>query len=148
LPPFRGGMDAGVRRRLIVVEFLRTIPQDDRVPDIGKRIASEEPDLLLAWAIEGAIRVLQQGRFSEPAGSKRTLEEWTQTADPVMGWIADRVLPALEVAGSAPQRVTSADAYEDFRHWHLEIEGKRATIGQRTFTERLRGAALPGVRYV
>ena len=50
LPPFRGGMDAGVRRRLIVVEFLRTIPLSERIVDIGKRIAREEPDALLAWA--------------------------------------------------------------------------------------------------
>src|SRR5262249_22562009 len=59
LPPFRGGMDAGVKRRLLVVEFHRTIPPNERIYGIGARIAREEPDLLLAWAIEGAQRVLE-----------------------------------------------------------------------------------------
>ena len=148
LPPFRGGMDAGVRRRLIVVEFLRTIRLSERIVDIGKRIAREEPDALLAWAVEGARRVLARGYFNEPASSKQALTEWTQTADAVAGWIADRVLPALEVVDSEPARVTSAEAFADFRLWHLAEEGQASRMKQRRFTESLRGAALPGVRYI
>ncbi len=62
LPSFAGGMDSGVRRRLMVVEFHRTIPDGEQIADIGQRIAAEEPDLLLAWAVEGAARVIQRGR--------------------------------------------------------------------------------------
>jgi len=149
LPPFRGGMDAGVRRRLLVVEFLRTIPPGERIYDIGRRIAREEPDLLLAWAIEGARDLLKNGnRFAEPLSSARILDEWTQTADPVMGWKADRVAPPLEAVNSEKPRISNADAFRDFQRWHEDVEGKKATIGQRTFTERLRSAGLPGVSYV
>jgi P4 family phage/plasmid primase-like protien len=148
LPPFRGGMDAGVRRRLLVVEFLRTIPPEERIPDIGKRIAHEEPDALLAWAVEGARRVIARGHFLEPASSKRALEEWTQTADAVAGWIADRVLPPIEGAAAEPARVSSADAFADFRLWCMAEEGQATRMKQRRFTEDLQGAGLPGVRYI
>ena len=99
-------------------------------------------------AVEGARRVLARGCFYEPVSSKQALTEWTQTADAVAGWIADRVLPALEVVGSEPARVTSADAFADFRLWHLAEEGQASRMKQRRFTESLRGVALPGVRYI
>jgi len=54
LPPFNGGFDRGVKRRLAAIDFLRTIPEPERIVDIRKRIAREEPDLLLAWALSAA----------------------------------------------------------------------------------------------
>ena len=57
LPSFKGGVDRGVQRRLLLITFTRTIPLEERVEDIGKRIAAPmEPDLLLAWAVEGRLR--------------------------------------------------------------------------------------------
>ena len=137
-------MDAGVRRRLMVVEFLRVIPEEGRV----KRIADEEADLLLAWAVEGARRILKQGYFSEPASSSRALSEWVQSADPVLGWIEDRVGPNIVVVGEPPPRVSSRDAFADFRVWHLVNEGQPTRLAQRTFTERLQGSGLPGLKYI
>jgi phage/plasmid-associated DNA primase len=133
---------------LCLIEFLRAIPRDERIADIGKRIAREEADLLLAWAIEGAQRVLKAGHFSEPASSKRALAEWTQTADAVAGWVSDRVLPALAFIDGEPPRVTSAAAFADFRTWHLANEGQPTRMKQRRFTEDLQGAGLSGVRYI
>src|SRR5439155_11136313 len=54
LPPFQGGMDRGVQRRLLVIPFNRTMPMEDRIENIGRRIDEEEGDLLLAWAVDGA----------------------------------------------------------------------------------------------
>ncbi len=66
LPPFLGGMDRGVQRRLLVVPFNRTIPIEQRIENIGRRIAKEEADLLLAWAVEGASRPIRQRNFTGP----------------------------------------------------------------------------------
>jgi phage/plasmid-associated DNA primase len=147
LPPFQGGMDAGVRRRLDVVEFLRSIAKEERIANIGKRIAHEEADFLLAWAVEGAQRVLEQGHYSELASSKRALAEWTRTANPVSAWIADRVLPPLADV-EKPPRVSGAEAFADFRAWHLVNEGQAPRIKQARFTQDLQGAGLDGVRYI
>ncbi len=45
LPPFQGGMDRGVQRRVMVVTFNRIIPMEERIEAIGRRIAEEEADL-------------------------------------------------------------------------------------------------------
>ncbi|MDN5788161.1 DUF5906 domain-containing protein [Pseudorhodobacter sp.] len=40
LPSFKGGVDRGVHRRLLLTPFGRTIPLEERIEEIGKRIAS------------------------------------------------------------------------------------------------------------
>jgi phage/plasmid-associated DNA primase len=152
LPPFKGGFDRGVRRRLAAIEFLHTFSLDERIEFIGKRIAHEEADYLLAWALGGAEHILSVGAYDEPECSAAIIDEWTQTADPVLGWIADRVLPPamLTVVGEEPKRVriTSTAAFLDFRIWHQAEEGRTAAVGQRTFTDRVQAQSLPGVRYI
>jgi phage/plasmid-associated DNA primase len=141
LPSFKGGFDRGVRRRLAVIEVLVTIPIEDRIPCIGKRITTEEADYLLAWALSAAEHILSTGTYDEPLCSDAIIKEWTQTADPALGWIADRVLPppTLTLVGEEPKkvRVTSAEAFLDFRMWYLVEEGRPTTLTQRTFTERV-----------
>jgi P4 family phage/plasmid primase-like protien len=92
LPTFKGGMDRGVRRRLMVLTFNRVIPEAERVEHIGLRIGREEPDLLLDWAVRGAGRVIKNNSFTEPASSKTALADWVYSADPVLGWLeSDKV---------------------------------------------------------
>lgn len=144
LPSFRGGMDRGVRRRLLVVEFDRTIPESERIPDIGGRIAREEPDLLLAWTVEGAARLLKRGRFAAPVSSQRALDEWSQSADPVLGWFEDRIERAtLTVVGGEKPRLSTKAAYDDFVSWSQD-EGysERELPKMRTISQRVR-ATLP-----
>jgi hypothetical protein len=70
LPPFKGGFDRGVKRRLAVLEFLRVIPDGERVEQIGLRIATEEADILLSWALGAAQHILTKKMFEEPPCSR------------------------------------------------------------------------------
>src|SRR5262249_15909135 len=63
LPPFQGGMDRGVQRRLLVLQFNRVIPIPERIEKIGERIGEEEADQLLAFAVAGASRLISQREF-------------------------------------------------------------------------------------
>jgi P4 family phage/plasmid primase-like protien len=87
LPSFKGGMDRGVKRRLLVITFERTIPEEERIENIGLRIAQEEADVLLTWAVAGASRLIRQRGFTVPPSSKIALREWLLSADPVLAWI-------------------------------------------------------------
>ena len=91
LPTFAGGMDRGVQRRLLVIPFSRVIPHEERVEAIGRRIAGEEPDLLLAWAVTGAARLIKNRDFGIPASCKAALTDWLYGSDPVLAWLDDRV---------------------------------------------------------
>jgi P4 family phage/plasmid primase-like protien len=123
LPSFAGGMDRGVRRRLLVIPFNRVIPKDERVEKIGLRIGEEEPDLLLTWAIEGASRLIRQRDFTLPPSSTDALKNWLSTADPVIAWAEAEVTAADPAsAGWREARIKSGDAYSLFRRF-AENEG-------------------------
>ncbi len=117
LPSFRGGVDRGVQRRLLVIPFTRSIPLDERIEDIGKRIAAEEPDLLLAWAVEGAARLIRRRNFAIPQSCHDALCEWVLSEDPVAAWIDARV-KVVPIVNGGPL-VATRDAYIRFRDWAL-----------------------------
>lgn len=115
LPPFQGGMDRGVQRRLLVITFNRVIPLEERIESIGRRIAAEESDLLLEWAVEGASRLIKQRNFTIPPSSKIALTDWILGADPVLAWL-DSCVTIKPHANNYPC-LTTREAYESFRAW-------------------------------
>lgn len=133
LPPFNNGMDAGVRRRLTILPFERPLPIEERIPNLGKRIASEETDALLAMAVAGARRLLRQGAFSNVTSGKQIMANWIVLSDMVAAFFGDET--AVLLTGSREDYVTSKQAYEAFRKWTKE-EGipdvRRPTHGQFT----------------
>lgn len=138
LPAFQGGVDRGVRRRLRVLRFDRTIPENERIPGIGRRICREEPDLALDFFVQGAGRLIRQGRFSDPTSAVTTEREWLIGADPVLAWLE-------EDAGidATAQPVLVQDAYRAFRAWAIEegYAGERLPPAN-TFSQRLQAADL------
>jgi phage/plasmid-associated DNA primase len=109
LPSFGQGVDGGVLRRLLPVEFHTVIPESERIPNIGRRICEQEPDLLLKFAVDGAARLLQQGAFTVPASSRELLDRWAQEVDVVRAWVAER----LEIT-KEPVELSAHEAYQDF----------------------------------
>ncbi|WBU52994.1 toprim domain-containing protein [Paracoccus sp. SCSIO 75233] len=122
LPGFKGGVDRGIQRRLAVIPFNRTIPVEERIADIGKRIAAEEADLLLAWAVQGAARLIRQRNFSIPASCRRALTDWVLGEDLVLAWI-DACVKVVPIRNGGPLLATR-DAYLDFKAW-AQAEGFR-----------------------
>lgn len=111
LPSFSGGFDNGLQRRLLLVTFNRTIPEAERIEHIGSRVATEEADLLLAFAVEGASRVIARRCFDEPPSSKAALRDWIFGSDAVLAWFAG----CVELDAEA--RLLKQDAYRHFRSW-------------------------------
>jgi P4 family phage/plasmid primase-like protien len=144
-PAFEGGMDAGVRRRLLVIPFNRTIPEDERVECMGRRIGEEEGDILLAWAVAGASRLMKRRGFASLKSSQEALAEWILTTDPVGGWMRER----LDVTGDPSHIVGTTQAYDCFRAW-ADREGihkiKLPTRGQ--FTAQVASSGLKGIHVV
>jgi P4 family phage/plasmid primase-like protien len=117
LPSFKGGVDRGVQRRLLLIPFTRSIPLEERIEDIGKRIAAEEPDLLLAWAVEGAARLIRQRNFAIPKGCHEALLEWVLSEDPIAAWI-DACVSVVPIVNGGPMLATR-DAHLRFQNWAL-----------------------------
>ncbi len=145
LPSFKGGVDRGVQRRLLLIPFLRSIPSDERIEGIGKRIAKEEPDILLAWAVEGASRLIQNRNFSVPASCQVALAEWLLSEDPVLAWI-EACVEVRPVQNAAPA-LTTRDAYNRFMEWAAAEGFKPDNLPEITgFVQRVVARAA-GARY-
>jgi putative DNA primase/helicase len=135
LPTFKGGMDRGVQRRLLVLPFNRTIPADERVENIGLRIAEEESDWLLGWAVAGASRLIRQRGFNVPPSSDAALREWFLSADPVLAWIQ----ACVEEVDSDEAKIKSADAHRKFVTWATRQGFRENTLPAiNGFVQRLR----------
>jgi putative DNA primase/helicase len=47
-------VDEAIRRRLLLLPFLVTVPEGDRDPDLPEKLKAEWPGILV-WAIAGCI---------------------------------------------------------------------------------------------
>ena len=145
LPVFQGGMDRGVQRRLLVIPFNRTIPEAERIEHIGRRIGEEEPDLLLAWAVAGASRLIRNRVFSTPPSCKLAMSDWLFGADPVLAWLSEVIDPQHALGDD--HRVTTREAYERFRQWSLaEGFSERTLPSINAFVQRITANAT-GISY-
>ena len=143
LPSFSGGVDGGTARRLLPIEFTHVVPESERDPDLPEKILTEEANLFLHFAVEGACRLVQNRDFTVPASSRELLERWVLSADPVRAWAAER----LEVTVDE-NRVSVAALYADFRVW-AEKRGLKSEFLPNiiSFGRRLRSAAS-GLEYL
>lgn len=140
LPAFAGGMDRGVRRRLLVLEFNRTIPLEERVSRIGERVATEEPDVVLDWIVQAASRLLEQQAFTMPPSSVIALRDWFLGSDPVLAWAEE----AIALDPHAP-RIPTSEAYRHFKAWATHEGFSIARLpAVAAFTQRLI-AGGPGI---
>jgi phage/plasmid-associated DNA primase len=142
LPSFIGGFDRGTYRRLLVIDFNRVIPVEEQVGELAKKILRHEMALVLAFSIDGAKRLLKNGKFTEPPSSIASLDDWAGSSDTVVGWAQDRLVDnraGLKTVDRAVPTVTTRDAFDDFEKWYAaeSYDRKRQPkIG--TFTKRVR----------
>jgi phage/plasmid-associated DNA primase len=150
LPPLKGGMGPADIRRLIVIPFNRRIPKEERIPGLGERIAREETDLVLAWAVEGLLRVARNGwLFTELAASVELIEDWLDSICPVTRFLNSDWASVVPPTGDGQEQppVSTRAAYKWFQEYE-RAEGLRGdqTISFNTFTNRVKASGL-GVEY-
>ncbi len=83
LPNFKGGVDAGVERRMLVMPFTKTIPEEQRITNLEELIADKEASLLVSGAIKIGSKAYQKGIFNIPASCSAATEQWFKISDPV-----------------------------------------------------------------
>ncbi len=101
----------GFWRRLCVLKCSRKFTQAEADTEMPERLLAEERPALVAWALEGAVRLLGRGRYVLPSSSAEHTEAWRKSADVVGLFIEDR-LDRCETEGVAPMAL-----YRAFRDW-------------------------------
>jgi len=79
-------------RRFLIIPFLVTIPDIEQDKQLAEKIISAELPGVLNWALEGLVRVLMQGRFSDCAAADQALEQYKQESDSVQMFVAEQSL--------------------------------------------------------
>lgn len=128
--------DHGTWRRLVLVRFpyrfvsakvlKESKSKSDRLGDPRiKQALGETADAgVLAWLVDGAARWYEAGRSMPPTPKRveRDTQEWRHDADPVLAYVAERLVTGSAAEGFA---VASTDLAADFAEY-LESRGHRA----------------------
>ena len=80
LPTFQGGVDNGVKRRLSVIPFEIVVPKENRIVDIGKRVAEEQGPLILALG-GSPLELMVNKYYTLPDTVEAATQQWFKDAD-------------------------------------------------------------------
>ena len=107
--------------RWLIVEFpnsrLRTgLPLD---AGLAERIIESEMPGIAGWALEGAARLMRNGKFSQSAVHDRLMNQWRRTANSLEEFINEAC--TLSVEG----KYRRSDFYQNYKAW-CEENGRKA----------------------
>lgn len=83
LPSFKGGLDTGIEQRMLVIPFLRTIPVEERIPDLREKLMTEQGGNIISEATREAARAFKNGIYDIPDACRIATEQWMKETDPV-----------------------------------------------------------------
>ena len=113
----------GMWRRIRLVPFMETISAEERIPDLGKKLRSEELPGILNWALEGYRIYCEQGGLQTPASVVQQTADYQSDEDPIGDFIS--AMCALEEGAT----VTPKDLREAYTTWCESTGEKPLTPG-------------------
>jgi putative DNA primase/helicase len=125
--PVVRGQDYALWRRLRLVPFTVTIPEEQRDPDLAEKLKDEAAGIL-AWAVEGCLAWQREG-LQAPVGVKVATDTYKSEQDTVGRFITDKCIEGPH------GRVKAGDLYREYRSW-AEAAGERP-MTQTAFGTRL-----------
>lgn len=131
LPPTDDRGD-GFFRRWEIIEFRNQLKPEDMVPEFAERVLREEFPGLLAFAVQGAVRLAQQGfRFTQSETHTKLLLRWRMAASSVIEFLHDD-----EVCLLSPEvECTQSDLFDGYRAW--ATRAGRKPIGRKSFADEI-----------
>ncbi len=126
--PEISGNDYAIWRRICLIPFTVTIPEDDQDRDLPNRLLAEAPGIL-NWCLAG-LRHYQEVGLVEPEEVRTAVTEYRNEMDRLRDFLEEQCVerPYAEVKSSALRR-----AYEDW----CQINGETC-MGAKEFQNRLK----------
>jgi putative DNA primase/helicase len=129
----------GFWRRWIIVTWNREFVGESSDETLAEYIISTEMAGVASWAAQGAERLLDQRRYTEPPSSIAAVQRWRIEVDQVAAFTEEAI-----DRDSGESEIAFELLYETFRDW-LERHGHRA-MSSNAFARRLRACGLQGNR--
>jgi putative DNA primase/helicase len=117
--------DSALWRRLLLVPFEVSIPEDERNPEVKRGLSDSAigGPAVLAWAVEGCRQWQREG-LKAPDPVLAATRAWRAENDPLADWLNERTL--LDPAAAE----VFADLNRDYRSW-AEAVGLRPISGKK-----------------
>jgi putative DNA primase/helicase len=102
-------VDEAIRRRLNLIPFTVTIPQEERDPSLAEKLRAEFPGIL-GWAIRGCLEWQEQG-LNPPAAVLNATADYMAGEDAIGRWLEDGCISDEGLWTSG------ASLFLDYRAW-------------------------------
>ena len=126
--PLIKGADYAIWRRIRLVPFTVTIPEEERDKSLPEKLKDEAAGIL-AWAVQGCLAWQRQG-LGVPEEVKAATDDYREEMDVLGEFLKDR----CQVSPDA--KVSSKDLFEAYSAW-CEANGQEP-VGQRAFISALK----------
>ncbi|HIA64383.1 MAG TPA: hypothetical protein EYN93_16090, partial [Planctomycetaceae bacterium] len=126
----------GYWRRFMILEYSVEFQGANEVKGLGKRIVKSELPGVLTWAVQGAVRLLQNDEYTVPESSLKLIAEWRKSADQVAIFVHEKCRPVLARVVGASSYTSTATLYVNYGVW-AENSGHRA-LSKSKFSRRLK----------
>jgi P4 family phage/plasmid primase-like protien len=102
----------GFWRRLLLVNFSKPIPEQDKVKKMSRiDFWSEERAGIFVWAICGLKRLIDQGRFTIPKSTADAMAEYRDESNPARRYFADYL------EESEDGLIETGEIYKNYQEW-------------------------------
>jgi putative DNA primase/helicase len=129
-------VDEAIKRRLHLVPFTITIPEDERDPNLSEKLKAEFPGIL-SWAIDGCMAWQGEG-LNPPAIVRDATADYLESEDAIGRWVEEHCV-------THPNCWTAAGAlFADWQGW-CEQTGERVG-SQKRFTQQLEARGFQRAR--
>jgi putative DNA primase/helicase len=128
--PTISGSDEAIWRRIMVIPFPVTIPDNERDKKLGERLAEELPGIL-QWAMRGLLEWRAQG-LNPPRRILQSTGNYRDENDTVGQWIEAACVQEPEV------RATMKELYDSYKSWceNSSFEAMQNTCFGKELTRR------------
>jgi putative DNA primase/helicase len=131
------GTDFAIWRRIKLIPFNVTIPEDERDVNLTEKLLGELPGIL-AWAIRGCVDYQQKGLKDEPPAIKNATTAYRNSMD-----ILGQFLDECTVSGQRCE-VSAGTIYQAYVRW--SEGGKEKPITQTRFGEQMIERGIDRIR--
>ena len=136
LPRFNDKTE-GVWRRILLVPFDRSVPEDRQIKNLAQEIAGQELPGIFNWAMDGLKGLNKAGSFIRPARTQELMEAYRRDSDPARAFLAEHFTHSPNANG-----VACYEVYSQYRQW-CQDNGYHP-LGERAFGQQVK-RIFPGV---
>ncbi|MFC1762968.1 phage/plasmid primase, P4 family [Planctomycetota bacterium] len=103
---------SGTWRRLLLVPWEYTVPEDLQIKDFAGEICKKELPGILNWALAGLASLNSHNGFVKPSRTEELIAEYRRDSDPTRTFLEDHFAFAPNAIGILCQSI-----YDEYREW-------------------------------